>query len=125
MADFFLLFSAAKGAYYSHDNCNQAFSPVRLVDSLRKRRALARLLCITVCWSGQRHSCCAGQTAAVGPKERKESVLHVEFSVRYSDALRSALRDSDHRQPDAHLRARTDETIIFRPDDFGGMGRVA
>ena len=49
MADFFLLFSGAKGAYSSHDNCNQAFSPVRLVDSLRKRHALARLLCIAVC----------------------------------------------------------------------------
>ena len=46
---FFLLFSAAKGAYSLHDNCNQALSPVRLVDSLRKRRALARLLCIAVC----------------------------------------------------------------------------
>ena len=113
LADIFLLFSAAKGAYSSHDNCNQAFSPVRLVDSLRKCRALARLLCIDVCCSKRKRSRCAGQTAA-GPKEGKESVLRDELSIRHSDALRSARRDSDHRQPDAYLRARTDETIIFR-----------
>jgi hypothetical protein len=123
LADIFLLFSAAKGAYSSHDNCNQAFSPVRLVDPLRRRRALARLLRIDVCWSERKRSCCAGQTA-VGPKEGKESVLRDELSVRHSDALRSARRDSDHRQPDAYLRARTDETIIFRPDEFGGMRRA-
>ena len=121
MADFFLLFSGAKGEYSSHDNCNQAFSPVRLVDSLRKRRALARLLCIDVCWSERKRSSCAGQTL-VGPKEGKESVLRDELSIGHSDALRSARRDSDHRQPDAYLRARTDETIIFRPYEFGGNG---
>ena len=111
LADIFLLFSAAKGAYSSHDNCNQAFSPVRLVDPLRRRRALARLLRIDVCWSERKRSRCADQTA-VGPKEGKESVLRDNLSIRHSDALRAARRDSDHRQPDAHLRARTDATII-------------
>jgi hypothetical protein len=124
LADIFLLFSAAKGAYSSHDNCNQAFSPVPLVDPLRRRRALARLLRIDVCWSERKRSRCADQTA-VGPKEGKESMLRDELSIWHSDALRSARRDSDHRQPDAYFRARTDETIIFRPDEFGGRRRAS
>jgi hypothetical protein len=96
---------------------------VRLVDSLCKRRALARLLCIDVCCSERRRSGGAGETAA-GPKEGKESVLRDDLNVWHSNALRSARRDSNHRQPDAYLRARTGETIIFRPHEFGGMGAL-
>ena len=97
---------------------------MRLVDPLRRRRALARLLRIDVCWSERKRSRCADQTAA-GREEGKESVLRDELNVGHSNALRSAQRDSDHRQPDAYLRARTDETIIFRPDEFGGRRRAS
>ena len=51
-------------------------------------------------------------------------MLRDELNVGHSNALRSASRDSYHRQPDAYLRARTDEIIIFRPDEFGGMGAL-
>src|SRR6266487_569172 len=86
-----------KGAHFVHDNCNSVYPPVRC-------RTRARILHVGICRSEQKRSP-SGNTAD-GREDREKNVLRKPLKLPYSDALHSACRDSDHRQPDGYSRDR-------------------
>lgn len=75
----------------------------------------ARILRIGICRSEQRRS--APGNTSDGHEDREKAVLRKPLELPYSDALQSACRDSDNRQPDDYPR---DAKLLVREDNFPG-----
>ena len=93
-----------KGSQFRHENKKQVQSPLRLVGSMCKWRARARILRIGICRSEQERSF-AAKTADY-PEKGDKSLLRKDHSVWHSTTMHSVrwVR-SDYRKPDFNYRA--------------------
>ena len=71
-----------------HDNKKQVQSRLRLVGSMCKWRARARILRIGICRSEQKRSC--GANAAEYPEQGDKNLLREDYSVWHSTSMHSA-----------------------------------
>ena len=103
-----------------HDNKKQVQSRLRLVGSMCKWRARARILRIGICRSEQKRSC--GAKTADYRDKRDKSLLREDHSGWLSTPMRSVQGvRSDHRKPDGNYRA----AIIPAKNQFGYDGCAA
>jgi hypothetical protein len=83
-----------------HENRNEVQSLVRLVGTMCKLRARARILRIGICFGPEQERSCA-TNAADCPIKGYKSLLREDHRFWNSAAMRSGVRDlSDHRQRD-------------------------
>ncbi len=87
------------GSQFRHENKKRVQSPLRLVGSMCKWRARARILRIGICRSEQKRSC-AAKTADY-PEKGDKSLLRKDHSVWHSTTMHSVRGvRSDYRKPD-------------------------
>jgi hypothetical protein len=87
-----------------HENKKQVQSRLRLVGSMCKWRARARILRIGICRSEQKRSC--GANTADYPDKGDKTLLREDHSVWHSTKMRSVRGGIfDHRKPDGNYRA--------------------
>ena len=87
-----------------HDNKKQVQSRLRLVGSMCKWRARARILRIGICRSEQKRSC--GAKTADYPEKGDKSLLREDHSVWHSTSMHSFGGGlADHRKPVGNYRA--------------------
>jgi len=86
------------GSQFRHENKKRVQSPLRLVGSMCKWRARARILRIGICRSEQKRSC-AAKTADY-PEKGDKSLLRKDHSVWHSTTMQSVRGGlADHRKP--------------------------
>jgi hypothetical protein len=103
-----------------YDNYDATRWVVWLVDLVRERRDLSRVLRIGVCRSRQRRI--TAKKSATGAEIRAQSVLRPGLLFRRTAAVQQDLPGTDDRHPNGYNQALTDqksEISRLRPADAG------